>query len=210
MLQFESPNPFRLLATLDSDDYESDDYDSDDYESDKQLEGPEPEFRFLVPKYSSEDFERFIRDTKLCQICRTMFGPHKAWKRGQLDPCINHKGAANFEHHRSFSSLLRAVDMKCFVCMVTYERWCQEYKISGDSYAASRNDDCKVKQKSALAMAVEFEAVKRSNLPYDNRISIWTSTDFISSNQIKVRRDKVLLVLLVCDCRSSSYNLPRI
>lgn len=197
MLQFESPNPFRLLATLDSDDYESDE------------RAPEPELRSLVPKYLSEDIERFIRDTKLCQNCRTMFGPHEAWKRGQMDPCAIHKDAASFEHHQSFSSLLKAVDMKCCVCMVIYERWCQEYKISGDSSAASRNDDCKVKQKSALAMATEFQAIKRSNLPYDNRISICTLTDVISSNQIKERRDRVFLSLLVHDCRSSSYNLER-
>lgn len=66
----------------------------------------------LVPEYSLDDIERFVRETNLCPTCRIIFGPQEAWiQAGQ------YWDKDYFKHHPSAQSLLQSVEAGCSLCI---------------------------------------------------------------------------------------------
>lgn len=65
----------------------------------------------LVPEYSLEGIERFVRQTNLCSTCLIIFGLQDAWRpAGQIH------GEDCFEHHPCAQSLLQSVEAGCSLC----------------------------------------------------------------------------------------------
>lgn len=81
----------------------------------------------LVPKYSPEDIERLVHETKLCPICQVMFGPREIWRDVRYLSGL-------YEHQSSPESLARSVEAGCPICTKLKARWtqCQASLVRGE------------------------------------------------------------------------------
>lgn len=95
----------------------------------------------LVPEYSLEDIERFLRETNLCPTCWIIFSSQGAWR-----PADHIEHHCYFEHYPSAQNLWQLVEAGCSLCFklradvvrrVTGSS-CQELEDEGDAALQSR------------------------------------------------------------------------
>lgn len=86
----------------------------------------ESSYRSLVPRYSLEDTEGFVHATKLCARCHGLLlatGPYQQGSQ-KIKSTIYfwREGSHSYEHHPSFESLAKAVNVGCTVCAIIRDR----------------------------------------------------------------------------------------
>lgn len=75
----------------------------------------------LVSEWSTEDVEQFLDTTKLCNVCRVIFGPSHLWI--EANPASDTYGGRVYQHHTSYESLLNSLNSGCDLCTMAHNQW---------------------------------------------------------------------------------------
>lgn len=75
----------------------------------------------LVSKWSNEDVEQFFDTTKLCDVCRVIFG--SLHLRIEAFPASENHDGRVYQHHTSYESLLHSLNSGCDICTMAHNQW---------------------------------------------------------------------------------------